>query len=246
MSELRWILLLLGVLLIAAVYGYTRCQNRARGKAGSGARRAPRAAPGDELGDASEGAPDAKGLVTDSDGVPDLDGLPEIDLGRGDHVVTVAAAAVTTAAAPPRPTEDLLIMHVRADEGAIWSGSAIMQAAEAAGLRRADGDVFQCFLDGEHALFYVTNMFKPGVFDWRRMDDFQTRGLSLFMRLPATCPATEALKAMLGCAAKLTEILGGDMLDAERRPLSEEALARMRTLCEAHDAARATPDQPRA
>ena len=231
MSEPRWILLLIGALIVVAVYAYTRYQRRVRDEIGFGGRRAAR--------DAPKGASGKDALVTDPGGVAELDELPAIDLDRNDEVGAGDGA-------PPRPTEDLLVMHVRADEGALWSGTAILKAAEAAGLRYTDKNVFQYFLDGERALFYVANMFKPGVFERRRMDEFTTRGLSLFMRLPPVCAATEALKAMLGCAGKLTEILGGDILDAERRPLSEEALARMRTLCEAHDEARGMTDQPRA
>ena len=231
MSELRWILLLIGALIVAAVYAYTRYQRRARDESGRARRRAARAA--------SRSMADEEALVTDPGDVADLDELPAIDLDRDDDMDA-------TAGPPQPPTEDLLVMHVRADEGTSWSGTAILKAAEAAGLRCTDKNIFQYFLGEEHALFYVANIFKPGVFDWRRMDEFQTRGLSLFMRLPPTCAATEALKAMLGCAAKLIESLGGDMLGAERRPLSEEALAKMRTLCEAHDAARGMAEQPRA
>ncbi len=227
MSELRWILLLIGALIVAGVYAYTRYQRHVRDEAGFGERRVAR--------DVLETATGEEALLTDPGDVPDLGDLPAIDLGRdGDG------------AAPPRPSEDLLVMHVCAGEGQTWSGAAVVKAAEAVGLRRTDKDIFRYFLAGEHALFYVADMFKPGVFDWRRMDKFQTRGLSLFMRLPATCPATEALKAMLGCAGGLTETLGGDLLDAERRPLSEEALARMRALCEAHDEARGEAGEPRA
>lgn len=231
MSELRWILLLIGALVVAGVYAYTRYQRRVRDEAGFGERRVAR--------DVLETATGEEALLTDPGDVPDLGELPAIDLGRDGDVAADGAA-------PPRPSEDLLVMHVRAAEGQTWSGAAIVRAAESVGLRRTDKDIFQYFLTGEHALFYVADMFKPGVFDWRRMDKFRTRGLSLFMRLPATCPATEALKAMLGCAGGLTEALGGDVLDAERRPLSEEALARMRALCEAHDEARAEADEPRA
>ena len=228
MSELRWILLLIGALIVVAVYAYTRYQRRARDEAARGVAKG-----------ASTGAPGEDALMADPGRVAEPEELPAIGLGRNDD-------AGAGGDAPRPPTEDLLVMHVRADEGAPWSGTAILKAAEAAGLRCTDKNVFQYFLGEEHALFYVANMFKPGVFDWRRMDEFTTRGLSLFMRLPPTCAATEALKAMLGCAGKLTEILGGDMLGAERRPLSEEALAKMRTLCEAHDEARGMADQPRA
>ena len=215
MSELRWILLLIGALVIAGVYAYTRYQRHVRNEASFGERRVAR--------DLLESAAGEEMLVTDPGDVPDVGEAPTIGLDGDD--------------AASRRLEELLIMHVRAAAAETWSGTAIVKAAEAAGLRRTDKDIFQYFSSAGHALFYVANMFKPGVFDWRRMDEFETRGLSLFMRLPTTCPATEALKAMLGCAGKLTEALGGDMLDAERRPLSEEALARMRTLCEAHDEA---------
>lgn len=230
MSELRWILLLIGVLIVAGVYGYTRYQRHLRDEASFGRRGAQR-----DVLDVRGDEP----VISSADEVVDASDLPPIEFepGGGEAPAGGAGAAADRddGAAPEKPRE-IVILHVRAPEDRPWPGEAVARAAADAGLRQTDKNIFQYFLpESERALFHVADMFKPGVFDWQRLGEARLRGLSLFMQLPVHCPAPEAFETMLNCARRLVESLNGEMLDAHRRPLTEEALADMRALCEAHD-----------
>lgn len=233
MSELRWILLLIGVLIVAGVYGYTRYQRHLRDEASFGRRGAQR-----DVLDVRGDEP----VISSTDEVVDASDLPPIEFEPGDDEApgdgADTAAERDDGAAPEKPRE-ILILHVRAPEDRPWPGEAVARAAAAVGLQQTDKNIFQYFPpeseQAEQVLFHVADMFKPGVFDWQRLDEARLRGLSLFMQLPVYCPASGAFETMLGCARRLTEALGGKMLDARRRPLTEEALEDMRALCEAYD-----------
>jgi len=233
MSELRWILLLIGVLVVAGVYGYTRYQRHLRDEASFGRRGAQR-----DVLDVRGDEP----VISSTEEMVDASDLPPIEFEPGEGEAQVDgddagddAAGRRGGAAAEKPRE-ILILHVRAPADRPWPGEAAARAAADAGLKQTDKKIFQYFLpESERALFHVADMFKPGVFDWQRLGEARLRGLSLFMQLPVDCPAPGAFETMLNCARRLAELLGGEMLDAHRRPLSEEALTDMRALCEAHD-----------
>lgn len=234
MSELRWILLLIGVLIVAGVYGYTRYQRHLRDEASFGRRGAQR-----DVLDVRGDEP----VISSTEEMVDASDLPPIEFepGDGEAPGDGGDAGDDTAAgrrdgAAPEKAREILILHIRAAEGGPWPGEAVARAAESAGLKQTDKKIFQYFSpESEQALFHVADMFKPGVFDWQRLGEARLRGLSLFMQLPVHCPAPEAFETMLNCARRLAESLGGEMLDARRQPLTEEALADMRALCGAHD-----------
>lgn len=231
MSELRWILLLIGVLIVAGVYGYTRYQRHLRDEASFGRRGAQR-----DVLDVRGDEP----VISSTDEVVDASDLPPIEFDPGDDEAPggageAAAADRDDGAAPEKPRE-ILILHVRAPEDRPWPGEAVARAAADTGLQQTDKNIFQYFPpESEQVLFHAADMFKPGVIDWQRLDEVRLRGLSLFMQLPVYCPASGAFETMLGCARRLTEALGGEVLDARRCPLTEEALEDMRALCEAYD-----------
>ena len=232
MTELRWILLLIGGLIVAGVYGYTRYQRHLRDEASFERRKVQH----DVLAVDDEDQPvisSAEEMVAASD-------LPSIELDPDGGEAAAGGvdddADGRTGDAVPDKSRDILVLHVRAAAEETWSGEAVARAAESAGLKQTDKKIFQYFLpESEEALFHVANMFKPGVFDWQRLGEVKVRGLSLFMQLPVHCPAPDAFEHMLGCARRLIEVLGGEILDPHHRSLTGEALAGMRALCEAHD-----------
>jgi cell division protein ZipA len=77
-------------------------------------------------------------------------------------------------------------------------------------------------------LFSMANLFKPGEFDLATLDTFRTHGLTLFMAVPCVYQPRQAFDKMVATAKGFCRMLGGKMLDHDRRPLSEQGLAAIR------------------
>ncbi|MBK1691531.1 cell division protein ZipA [Ectothiorhodospira mobilis] len=123
----------------------------------------------------------------------------------------------------PREEEKILVLHVQAPEGEVFLGVDLEAALEELGMRFGDMDIYHLKLsDGqrEHTLFSLANMVNPGTFDPEQMHAFTTPGVSLFLRLPGPCNPVESFEAMLTCADRLAEHLGGQVLDASRSTLT--------------------------
>jgi len=225
MNDLRIVLLLFGLAVIAGVYLWERIRSRRmrRGPAPSGGE--------DEFGDVDlRISPRER---DDDDIAPVLPALRN----RRDDDVTAPAAPVTLKRDEPEsdaaPAGGIISLHVVADEDAPFTGAALLPAFRETGLEFGDMHIFHAYtVDGvrtPRAVFHVANMLEPGTFDPDAMDDFSTHGLTLFMQLPAPVDGNLALDLMLDSARRLAGRLGGEVLTHDRRPLSEayvEALRR--------------------
>ena len=135
--------------------------------------------------------------------------------------------------------ERVLVLHVRATAGRKFAGEDILRIAERAKLKRASGDAggyFEYFGEQQarlapdveaRPLFYVANMFSPGLFDFQRMDSFSTTGLSLFAQLPGTLPADEIFDSLLTHARLFAEGLQGSILDENHNDVTSRTIRAM-------------------
>ncbi|HET9122845.1 MAG TPA: cell division protein ZipA C-terminal FtsZ-binding domain-containing protein [Acidiferrobacteraceae bacterium] len=110
-----------------------------------------------------------------------------------------------------------------------FAGNAVHEAAVAEGLEFGDRRIFHFRSDTSHPLFSLANLFKPGDFDPLAWATFRTRGLALFLDVPCVEHPEEAFDRMVALARALAARLGGDVLDQERRPLTPELSAVIRT-----------------
>ena len=127
----------------------------------------------------------------------------------------------------------LLVLHVQARSKQSFSGADIMRVAEQAGLEQAagsNGGFYQCRLGGgadapgHEVLFYVANMFSPGVFKWSGMESFSTTGLSLFAQLPGALPPLETFDKLHECARRFAQGLQGAVCDESRSNLTSQTI----------------------
>ncbi len=95
-------------------------------------------------------------------------------------------------------------------------------------LRFGEHKIFHRYADASGqgtVLFSVANALNPGTFDPDRMDQFSTPGISLFMTLPGNFNPQAAYRAMFDLAQMLAKELNGDVLDGQRKPLTDETRA---------------------
>jgi len=147
---------------------------------------------------------------------------------------TIKSRGTAGKGASEKSAPEAIILYVIAPPGRDFTGSAIRDAAEDLGMRYGEMKVFHYHGVGRLAspagLYCLVNMLEPGSFDLNTLASARTEGLVLIMRLPAPVEGRLAFELLLHGACRLAEALGGEVRDAERRPLTSQELARLRAV----------------
>ncbi|MGD8556874.1 MAG: cell division protein ZipA C-terminal FtsZ-binding domain-containing protein [Chromatiales bacterium] len=235
-GELRLLILVLGLLFIAAVYLWERHR---RTRVAHGKRR-----------EHSEAFDDPDSLT---DQINELD---ELVTSREKSIPYIQAATphfeerTETQSEPVLFVEDdfepeaeihsqqlndtILIISVASNKK-YFSGDAIMSAMRVLNLVPGPLDVFYRYDENqENILFTVASMVEPGTFPIQDMSRFTTSGLTLFGRLPSARSGPEILEDMYETGQQLAAQLDGKLLDSQHQPLSEETFTDMQKLANAY------------
>lgn len=116
-----------------------------------------------------------------------------------------------------------------------FKGRAILAAMEREGMRLEAKNIFHKRLD-DRLLYSLSNMFKPGHFEPEQWDTFRTPGLTLFMAVPVVTDPAAVFARMMETAKALSKFLGGQLLDQDRKPLSDKGAAAIRAQIQGIDA----------
>jgi cell division protein ZipA len=221
MPELRWILLLIGLLVLALIYIWGRRRSTARQ---------------DEPPPVSRVEPrlDAE-LPWEADDVSAAEPAPvvaapaprrqletQLDFDSqhgGDDAFDQDAA--------PAEQQKILVLHIRPVRGEEFSGPELIQAFEAEGLSYGDYGAFHHLDDAGRSLFTVVSMLEPGSFPVEDMDEFRTRGLTAFMMV-RSAGSVGALARMIACARRLAGQLDGEVLDEAGSTLTNQRATHMK------------------
>jgi cell division protein ZipA len=225
-TELRVIVAVIGVLVLALIYFFGRPR-----RPGQGERRAAKRAEDDRIEPtlgSVEGEPEQGEL--------DVSLRAELDrLGQGN---ATRPARSSVGVRPDRKIERIVTLFVAARPGENLAGSDVVVAAEKAGMQFGDMGIFHRLVSGkagEGPVFSMANMVKPGSFDMTRLDSIETPGVTLFMTLPGPLPALDAWEMLLPTAQRLAELLDASVLDEERNALGRQRIAHLRDELRAWD-----------
>lgn len=181
-------------------------------------------------------ADDAQGVIVDpavadewSDFAPDRSGEPQLD---GSPDVDDINPSSIKAEAPPddEPEEEIeqkiVVLHVVGRDNAYLSGNQIHTALQHCNLHFGPREIFHRVTDVNgkaQSVFSVANMLKPGTLRPEDAGSLSTRGLVMFLVLPAPVDANKAFHDMLNTAQGLAGELNGVVLDDKRLPLTRQA-----------------------
>jgi cell division protein ZipA len=135
---------------------------------------------------------------------------------------------------PEEPQEDApsstIMMFLLAKENRQFAGYELLQTVLATGLRFGEGQLFHRhqLANGQGPILCsLASATASGVFDLQNIGAFSVRGLCLFMQSSKN-PAVneERFSVMLETAHQLRDGLDAHLLDGQRKPLNEEAIAR--------------------
>ncbi len=254
MDNLRWSLLLIGILMVAGIYVWDRLRRRRASPSGGGldtldkallesldaGRRVPEADLREALGDLDGlKGEHLKAEALDMDElrtlVPDHEDTNIARPGDGGTPKVEEAMSPTSSEEPPRsePSEELVIvLNVMAASGQTFAGTELREALEDVDLRHGDMQIFHHFGVGDMSVdvpvFSVANVLEPGYFDLASMDTLATRGVCLFMRLPGPLDGRVAFELLLSTARRLAQQLGGEVRDESRSVLSPQTIGQIR------------------
>ena len=144
-------------------------------------------------------------------------------------------AADSTAGDRPRDQEEsegLLILHIVSPDETGFNGMSIRRAAAGAGMVFGRMDIFHHFGSGRpqaaEPWFSMANMYEPGAFDRGRMAELQTKGVVVFMYPPSAPEPGAVFDLFLDATRKMARALDGEILTAERAPLTVAAATALR------------------
>ena len=121
--------------------------------------------------------------------------------------------------------ELIFSLFVVAEQEKPFKGPELVQTLVEQGMRHGDMDIFHRHAqsNGRGAVqFSLANAFEPGIFELKKVDDLETRGLALFMALPGPQKPMKAYDLMVKTARAITQELGGFVLDASKSNFSKQ------------------------
>ncbi|ANO51483.1 cell division protein ZipA [Woeseia oceani] len=206
MDGLRWLLLVVGLLVVAAVYWYSR---REASRA-SGPEPSSRLEP--SLGDSAELEGDAEQLANDefSEDFDVDDDASEIEVEDSVGVVE-------------KPREKIVTLRLVARRQAkTFAGDELALGMRAVGMRHGRFGIFHRYVgDDENRVVYsAASLVEPGSFDLANLKEQRLPGISLFMVLPGPLEGAEAFDMMMDAARSLAKSLQGELLDESGSTLS--------------------------
>jgi cell division protein ZipA len=218
MSQLRWILLTLGALFIAALAWWELRRPRQAPRDGAEHREPPLALPQMR----------AREPVRD---------LPVMHIGNDPELVAVDVPPPPILSTPPPPepivewppeeTRRILTLRILAARER-FAGRTLRQALAAQGFVHGRLSIFHKAGSDSRALLSAASLTQPGSFDLETMDTLRYGGLNIFAVLPGPLPTAEAFEELLATARQLNERLQGALQDERGDALTAARIAIMR------------------
>lgn len=237
-GELRLLILVLGLLFIAAVYLWER-HRRSRV---AHARKRGHSKAYDDPDSLTDQINELDELVTSREksipyiqaATPHFEDRTET---QSEPVLFVEDDLQPEAEIHSQQRNDTILIISVASNKKFFSGDAIMSAMRVLNLVPGPLDVFYRYDDNqENILFTIASMVEPGTFPIQDMSRFTTSGLTLFGRLPSVRSGPDILADMYETAQQLAAQLDGKLLDSQHQPLSEEIITDMQKLANGYAA----------
>lgn len=247
MESLRWILLVIGIVLIGAIYWWGREREetllqRARRDDPEPPAPTPDAGTRDEDEGPVEpeldvGAFDADELsaeLRDIDRLLDSErspaGAAPADAG-GDGAASSERGRPSghgSVAVEPPDDERIVVLYVVAPHGERLVGAHLSEAFARHGLEHGELDIFHARDDEGRTIYSVANGVEPGTFDPATIDTLSTPGVALFLRVPGPVSAETAFDRMVSDARALGDELDAQVLDGRHSTLTRQTEQHLR------------------
>lgn len=216
-STFRWILIIVGIAVIAGIYLFGIRDNKRKPRASRKRVHAHRVR--------QEPALDADHSSEDEDGSGSLQTELAIDdtsesLFRVDPRFEGEIESTTKQkphTPPGPPPEKIVTLFLQARDKQVITGVQLLDASLKSGLIFGSHDIFHRIHEEDvEPVFSMANLVKPGTFDKKAWNTMEVKGVTMFMTLPGPRNALDAWDSMLATSRRLAELLHADLLDDTR------------------------------
>ena len=214
-STLRWILIIVGVVIVGSIFLFGKPERKRKPKASRKAKNKSQQRQEPTLDSALEPGEESE---------LDPEGQGELDIEGAEPA---ARPAPRKPAGPP--PDKITTLFLLAKDNHTITGAELLQATVNTGMEYGDMNIFHRVPeDRERSIFSLANAAKPGHFERDEWNTFETSGVALFMTLPGPLNALDAWDSMLATARRMSEILNAELLDDERCPFTRQREAQVR------------------
>ena len=253
MPELRWILLILGLLFIATLAWWEQRRQRkfpapkddrtshhfrepSLGLPEMRPREPAPALPVVELEDDSMIGLRIDGVRIEEDTVElpalsETEILEEPDDTAKQHAVPPPGPERVSEPVLDWPQEDqrkLVTLRVVAQAGERFSGRSLRLALAAEGFMLGKFSIFHKAAPDGHVVVSAASITQPGTFDLQTMDIQRYGGVGLFVVLPGSLPASQMFNELLATARNLSDRLQGSLQNERGEALTPSRVAMLR------------------
>lgn len=130
---------------------------------------------------------------------------------------------------PPEDRRKLITVRLVAEPGQRFTGRALRLALAAEGFVHGKFSIFHKAGPDARVRVSAASVTQPGSFDLETMDTHRYGGLGLFIVLPGPAPAPQLLEELLTTARNLAERVQGMLQDESGQALDAQGIARMRS-----------------
>lgn len=251
MDALRVSLVVIGILLVAAIYMYSRREltaaekrlklasvwNWLRGLRRFLPERNQAPPPTHEEPDLSNPRMEPQISTAELHDIEEI--VPLRSIGMEDVAEDVSLIVELTSDQIAPEGEQLFIpLTIIGKRGKRFTGEAIRFACDACEFVLKDTGIYYYEVGDAQGfkqnLLGLANILEPGVFDLEKMRTFDTPGLVLFLHLPAPVEAREAFDTLLKTGKLLAESLEGELCDDARNVLTNQAIGHLKEKVEAY------------
>ena len=204
MEGLRWVLLLIGAIVVAGVYLYSRKVSQ-------------RPPPTERRKEPSIE------VVSDPAGEPLEVTEPDLEDPAADAVEPVEEEELAKPELASEPPEQMIVtLRLVAGKQRYFKGDELALALRGLGLRHGKFGIFHRYegTDEKKTIFSVASLVEPGSFDLKNLKDQEIPGVSMFLVLPGPMDGPQAFDLMMTAARTLVQGLGGELLDESGSTLS--------------------------
>lgn len=131
----------------------------------------------------------------------------------------------------------VIVFNIMAKDGEMFAGPDILDACLSYGFIHGDMNIFHLYPSVDtstgHSICSLANTIEPGYFDLEHIESVRTPGLSLFMQLPGPVDGRSALEHTLKVGRMIAEQLNGDLCDESRSVLTLQTIGHIKEKIEA-------------
>lgn len=221
MESLRWILLVVGIVFVLAVYILGRSRRRRNRSIVDELDADLPEFSAKNLDDIDEGVGEVKIISGAGPAAGDTDSSN----GLTDTAHNEASSDESVANSQPEGStgklpSDIIVLYLLPKGNQKLNGSQINSSVQAMGLSFGEMNIFH-YRPGNRNVFSIANMLEPGSFDVNTIHDLQTTGLSVFMQITGDDPLDD-LTEMLQRSYQLAGLLDARLCNHKRQPLTQQ------------------------